>query len=126
MPALTAGRLSAGQILQVSQIYFDADSTNMNPGSFPVVNEIADFLEENPLIVIEGGGHTNNIPPHEFCDQLSTARAKSVASYIVQKGVDPTRVVYKGYGKREPRFSNRTEDGRKRNQRVEIKILRLN
>lgn len=126
LPALTAGRLSAGQTLQVSQIYFDADSTNMNPGSFPVVNEIADFLEENPLIVIEVGGHTNNIPPHEFCDQLSTARAKSVASYIVQKGVDPTRVVYKGYGKREPRFSNRTEDGRRRNQRVEIKILRLN
>ena len=126
LPALTAGRLSAGQTLQVSQIYFDADSIIMNPNSYPVVNEIADFLEENPLIVIEVGGHTNNIPPHEFCDNLSAGRAQSVASYIVEKGVDPTRVVAKGYGKRKPKYSNKTSDGRKRNQRVEIKILRLN
>ena len=126
LPALTAGQLSAGQTLQVSQIYFDADSTRMKETSFPVVKEIADFLEENPLVVIEVGGHTNSTPPHEFCDKLSTGRAKSVAEYIVEQGIDPTRVIYKGYGKRKPRFSNRTSDGRRRNQRVEIKILRLN
>ena len=40
-------------------------------------------------------------------------------------GIDPDRVFYKGYGKRKPLFSNGTEDGRRRNQRVEIKILRL-
>ncbi len=126
LPELTAGRLRAGQTLQVSQIYFDADSTKMKPESFPVVREIAQFLEDNPLVVIEVGGHTNNIPPHEFCDKLSTARAQSVAEYIVDQGVDPNRVVYKGYGKRQPKYANNTEDGRRRNQRVEIKILRLN
>ena len=126
LPELTAGRLSIGQILQVSQIFFDADSTNMNPGSYPVVNEISDFLEENSTIVVEVGGHTNNVPPHEFCDKLSTGRAKSVAEYIVKKGIASERVVYKGYGKRKPKFSNKTADGRRRNQRVEIKILSLN
>ena len=126
LPDLTAGRLRAGQTLQVSQIYFEADSTNMTPDSYPVLNEIAGFLEDNPLVVIEVGGHTNNQPPHEFCDQLSTARAKAAALYIVQQGIDPQRVVYKGYGKREPKYSNATVDGRRKNQRVEVKILRLN
>lgn len=126
MPALTAGRLRAGSTLQVSRLFFEADSTNMTPESFPTLDEIAGFLEENPLVVIEVGGHTNNIPPHEFCDNLSTERAKSVATYIVQKGIDPTRVVYKGYGKRQPKYTNKTRDGRRKNQRVEIKILRLN
>ncbi|MEO1518337.1 MAG: OmpA family protein [Bacteroidota bacterium] len=125
LPALTAGRLRAGQTLQVSQIYFEADSANMTEASFEVLEEIADFLKENPLIVIEVGGHTNNIPPPEFCDRLSTARAKEVATYIVQQGVDGNRVVYKGYGKRKPKYSNRTDDGRRRNQRVEIKVLSL-
>ncbi|GJM33614.1 MAG: hypothetical protein DHS20C18_26150 [Saprospiraceae bacterium] len=126
MPDLTAGRLRAGQTLQVSQIYFEADSTNMTADSYPVLNEIADFLEENPLVVIEVGGHTNNQPPHEYCDNLSTARAKSAALHIVKRGIDPSRVVYKGYGKREPKYSNATSDGRRKNQRVEVKILRLN
>ena len=125
MPALTAGALSQGQTIQVSRLYFEADSTIMTEESYPVLNEIADFLKENPLVAIEVGGHTNNVPPHEYCDQLSSERAKSVALYIAQQGIDPNRLVYKGYGKREPKYSNRTEDGRRRNQRVEIKILRI-
>ncbi|MEL6867401.1 MAG: OmpA family protein, partial [Bacteroidota bacterium] len=125
LPALTAGRLRKGQTLQISQIYFEADSTNMTEESFPVLNEIAKFLNENPLIVVEVGGHTNDVPETAFCDQLSTARAKSVATYIVQQGIDGNRVVYKGYGKRKPKFSNRTAEGRRKNQRVEMKILQL-
>ncbi|MBK8922192.1 MAG: OmpA family protein [Saprospirales bacterium] len=75
--------------------------------------------------MIEIGGHTNSTPPDEFCDRLSTARAKSAADYLIAKGVDPKRVVYKGYGKRNPVASNTTADGRRMNQRVEIKILAL-
>ncbi len=122
-PEITASALREGQTLQVSNLYFDADSTEVRPESYPALDEIADFLKENPLIIIEVGGHTNNIPPHEYCDKLSTERAKSIATYIVQQGVPSDRVFYKGYGKREPKYTNRTEDGRRRNQRVEIKIL---
>ena len=125
MPALTAGALSQGQTIQVSRLYFEADSTNMTEESYPVLKEIAGFLKDNPLVAIEVGGHTNNIPPHEYCDRLSSERAKAVALYIARQGIDPNRLVYKGYGKREPKYSNRTEDGRRRNQRVEIKILRI-
>ncbi len=125
LPALTAGLLRQGQTLQVSNLYFEADSTNMTPESYPALDEIANFLKENPLVVIEVGGHTNNIPPPDFCDALSTARAKAVAAYIVRRGIDSNRVVYKGYGKRKPKYSNNHETGRRKNQRVELKILSL-
>ena len=125
MPALSAGRMRTGQTLQVSNLFFEADSTDMTTESYPALNEIVDFMEESPTVVIEVGGHTNDVPPHEYCDALSTARAKSVADYISSKGIDANRVYFKGYGKRKPKFSNRTADGRRKNQRVEIKILRL-
>lgn len=125
IPELTAGRLSNGQILQVSRIAFEADSTDVLASSYPTLNEIALFLQQNPTVVIEVGGHTNNVPKPEFCDRLSTLRAKSVSDYIVAKGIAEDRVVYKGYGKRKPKYSNNHKEGRAKNQRVEIKILRL-
>ncbi|MEQ8704801.1 MAG: OmpA family protein [Phaeodactylibacter sp.] len=117
--------VSSGQTIQMQKLQFEADSSRIQESVKPLLNEIYIFLNDNPSIVVEIGGHTNNLPPDEYCDQLSTARARAVAEYLVAKGIPSDRVFYKGYGKRKPLFSNRTEDGRRRNQRVEIKILRL-
>jgi outer membrane protein OmpA-like peptidoglycan-associated protein len=125
MKELAGGALRSGQTIQMQKLQFDADSTNLRPDALPILDEIFVFLRDNPTIAVEIGGHTNNLPPAEYCDMLSTARARAVAEYLVQKGIDPERVYYQGYGKRNPLFSNATEDGRRRNQRVEIKILRL-
>lgn len=117
--------VSSGQTIQMQKLQFEADSSRIQEEVKPLLNEIYIFLKDNPSIVVEIGGHTNNLPPDEYCDQLSTARARAVAEFLVGKGIPSDRVYYKGYGKRKPLFSNRTEDGRRRNQRVEIKILRL-
>jgi outer membrane protein OmpA-like peptidoglycan-associated protein len=125
IPELTAENLRSGEIIKLEKIYFQPDSTRMEASSIPTVDELFDFLQENPGIVIEVGGHTNGIPSHEFCDQLSSARAKSVAQYLVDKGIPTSRITYKGYGKRNPVATNATPEGRAKNQRVEIKIVRL-
>ncbi len=125
IPELSATNLRDGEIINLDKIYFQPDSTQMEPGSIPTVDELFEFLEENPSIVIEVGGHTNGIPPHEFCDKLSAARARSVAQYLVDKGLPTSRITYRGYGKRNPIASNATPEGRARNQRVEIKIVRM-
>lgn len=125
IPELTAETLRGGEVIKLEKIYFQPDSTNMDPSSIPTVDELFEFLEENPGIVIEVGGHTNNIPSHEFCDQLSSARAKSVAQYLVDKGLPTNRITYRGYGKRNPIATNSTPEGRAKNQRVEIKIVKL-
>jgi outer membrane protein OmpA-like peptidoglycan-associated protein len=109
----------------MQMLQFDADSTNINTAAGPVLNEVYEFLKDNPGIVIRVEGHTNNVPPDEYCDKLSTARAKSVAEYVVQQGIAGERVYYKGYGKRQPIYSNQTAEGRRKNQRVEIKILEI-
>jgi outer membrane protein OmpA-like peptidoglycan-associated protein len=126
IPELSAENLRDGEIIKLEKIYFQPDSTRMEANSIPTVDELYLFLSENPGIVIEVGGHTNGIPPHDFCDKLSAARAKSVAQYLVDKGIPASRITYRGYGKRNPIASNATPEGRAKNQRVEIKIVRVN
>ncbi|MBK9016683.1 MAG: OmpA family protein [Saprospiraceae bacterium] len=125
IPELSVNNLRSGETIKLEKIYFQPDSTNMEETSRPTLDELYEFLQENPAVVIEVGGHTNGIPSHEFCDQLSSARAKSVAEYLVSKGLPTSRITYKGYGKRNPVASNSTPEGRAKNQRVEIKIVRV-
>ena len=118
-------QLKVGQTLRIEQLYFEADSSVMTQESFAAIDEIHEFLEKNPDVAIEIGGHTNGLPPHEYCDRLSTARAKNIADYLFDKGIARNRISYKGYGKRNPIASNDTKQGRERNQRVEIKIVSI-
>jgi len=119
-------KITVGQTLQINQLYFEADSAVINDRSFAVLNEIYEFLSNNKDVVVEIGGHTNSIPTHEYCDRLSTARAKNVANYLIEKGISASQVQHKGYGKRVPIASNETLAGRARNQRVELKIISMN
>ena len=99
----------------------------LKDNSFTILDDIFLFLDNNEDIEVEIQGHTNGNRgiTHEYCDNLSTSRAKMVASYLATKGIDVERLKFKGYGKRKPIASNRTKEGRTRNQRVEIKILSI-
>jgi outer membrane protein OmpA-like peptidoglycan-associated protein len=124
LPELT-GTLESGQTIRMRLLNFDTDSSALKSDALPMLDELYDFMTEHAAIVIEVAGHTNNQPSDAFADQLSTARAKAVAEYLFAKGVDPKRVQYKGYGKRLPLVPNTSPEGRRTNQRVEIKILRV-
>ncbi len=125
LPDLTLDKLSVGTTLRLEQLFFDADSTVLREENFPILDEIYTFLRANPNVIIEIGGHTNTIPPHEYCDRLSTERAKNVAFYLYNKGITERRIAYKGYGKRNPLTDDKSRVGRQRNQRVELKILSI-
>jgi outer membrane protein OmpA-like peptidoglycan-associated protein len=124
IPELT-GVLESGQTIRMKLLNFDPDSSALKPDALPMLDELYDFMTENKTVAIEIAGHTNNLPSDAFADQLSTARAKAVADYLFAKGVASNRVVYKGYGKKLPLVPNTSLEGRRTNQRVEIKILRL-
>ena len=125
LPLLTAEALQSGKGVRMEKLQFEADSSNINNESKPALNELYQFLYDNPSIVVEIGGHTNGLPEHDYCDSLSRLRAKAVAEYIVQQGIDGKRVYYKGYGKRKPIATNQTSEGRRRNQRVEVRMLEM-
>lgn len=117
--------LKIGQTIEINNLYFAANETEITSTSHAVLNEVYSFMKSYTDVVIEIGGHTNSLPKDEFCDKLSRDRAKSVAKYLVAKGIPASRVQFKGYGKRNPIASNENATGRKKNQRVEIKILSL-
>lgn len=119
--------LAKGQTLKIENLIFRADKSTISRSSFKALNEVYEFLKENDEIKIEIGGHTNGNRgiTHEYCDKLSLARARTVADFLIEKGVDPERITSKGYGKRHPIASNDTRTGKTKNQRVEIKILSL-
>lgn len=117
--------IKKGQTINIEKLFFQADTSAINDDSYPVLEEVYGFLNENRDVIVEIGGHTNNIPDHAYCDKLSMQRAREVANFLVNKGIPLDRVKYKGYGKRKPLVSNKTAMGRKRNQRVEIKILSM-
>ena len=125
IPTLTAEMLSSGEAVRIEKLQFDADSSSIKPQSIPVLDELYLFLYDNPAIVIEIGGHTNGLPDHVYCDKLSKARAKSVAEWIVDRGIAEERVYYKGYGKRNPIATNSTVQGRMKNQRVEVRVVEV-
>jgi len=125
IPELDIAKIRVGQTLQLNKLYFLADSTSITNESYEVLYEIYEFMKENDKVVIEIGGHTNNIPEDEYCNRLSTARAKAVAEFLYDKGITQKRISYKGYGKRKPIASNDSYSGRKKNQRVELKILQV-
>ena len=123
LPQLDISTIEVGQTLRIEELFFEADSSVVTEESFTVLDEIHSFLSSNEGVIVEIGGHTNGIPPHEYCDRLSTDRARNVAEYLYQQGITQEQIVYKGYGKRKPIATNMTKQGRQKNQRVELKIL---
>jgi len=127
LPELDQNKLVVGQTIRITHLYFKADSINLLPDSYKVLNELADYLRAYPKTKIEIGGHTNTIPSVDYCNQLSTARAKSVQQYLISQGITEARLQYKGYGKQNPLipYDKYNKEAKQKNQRVEIKILAL-
>ncbi len=68
-------------------------------------------------------GHTDSVGTRPYNLALSQRRAQSVVEYLVNKGIDPTRLSSQGFGMEKPIASNKTEEGRSQNRRVEMIIL---
>jgi outer membrane protein OmpA-like peptidoglycan-associated protein len=111
-----------GETVVLNNIFFSASESELTPESYPELNRVVAFLKSNPKVSIEISGHTNNSCSEEWCIKLSTQRAKAVYDYVVQKGISPYRLTYKGYGSKKPVASNETAEGKRLNRRVEFTI----
>ena len=76
----------------------------------------------NPALKIDIYGHTDNFGDEEYNYKLSEKRALAVYDYLVDKGIDPSRLSCKGFGSDVPIAGNESEDERGKNRRVEFKI----
>lgn len=115
--------IEVGQSVKINNIFFETGKANLQPASFSELNRVIKFLSENPSIKIEIEGHTDNVGNALKNTALSKARAKSVAAYITDNGIEVTRVSSVGYGSAKPVGENKTPKGKAANRRVEFKIL---
>ncbi len=116
---------TTGARIVLRNIYFDTGSANLRDESQQELDRLYDIMEKSGL-VIEIGGHTDNVGREETNESLSQARAESVMAYVINRGIDAERIQAKGYGESEPIANNETEEGRQENRRVEIKVLSNN
>lgn len=112
-----------GAKMTLENIFFETNSYELEQQSKVELNGLVDFMNENPKVRIEIGGHTDNVGQAAYNQVLSENRARSVHSYLVEMGVDKERLLYKGFGMTQPVADNATEAGRARNRRTEITIL---
>ncbi len=114
-----------GTVVRVlQQVHFAFGTANILPDSFPVLQEVADYLKSNKAIKkMSIEGHTDNKGAPDLNKKLSQARANSVMNWLVQHGIEQGRLEAHGYGMERPIEDNDTEAGRAKNRRVEFKIL---
>lgn len=112
-----------GSSMVLNNIFFDYDRFDLRAESFAELDEVHQFMIQNPLLRIEISGHTDNTGTDSGNRTLSTNRARAVVNYLTSKGIDPKRLVAAGLGASRPRSSNDTDAGRADNRRIEFRIL---
>jgi len=116
--------LQQAMVFTFRNIYFDLNKATLRPESYPVLDSIARMLLENPTVKVEIGGHTDTRGSFTYNLRLSQSRAESVRQYLISRGVEPERLIAKGYGASKPIIKNaRTEAEHEQNRRVEFRIL---
>jgi outer membrane protein OmpA-like peptidoglycan-associated protein len=104
-------------------IFYDFDRASLQDESLTELSMLAKLIALNPTLKIEISSHTDNKGADEYNLRLSQERAQSVVDYLVSKGIDPKRLVAKGYGESLPIAGNESDEGRQQNRRTEFKIL---
>jgi outer membrane protein OmpA-like peptidoglycan-associated protein len=104
------------------QVEFDFDRATLRPNAAATLDEVVQFLQQsqNRALRYEVGGHTSSEGSVRHNDDLSRRRALTVRSYLASHGIEAERLTSRGYGARQPLESNRTNEGRQRNRRVEL------
>ncbi|MEN3041315.1 MAG: OmpA family protein [Bacteroidia bacterium] len=113
-----------GAILRESRIHFKPNSPLLEPSSYALLDQIAEFLKENPQIRLRIHGHTDIGDPNPQHNQrLSEERAINVRQYLIRKGIHPDRLEAVGHGNTQPIADNSTPEGRAQNRRVEFEVI---
>lgn len=114
--------IEVGSVVRINNLFFATAKADLNKDSELELKNVLQFLTKNPTVKIEIQGHTDNVGNDAYNLDLSKRRANTVYNYLIEKGVDKTRIAYKGYGEANPIATNSTDAGKQKNRRVEFKI----
>lgn len=109
-------------------ILFKRGSAQLNPDFADVIQQISPYLKKNPgIIIVSGHADSSPLRGGKYKDNwfLSAERGWNVANYLIENGIEPSRIQVRGYGDTKPVASNETEKGRAKNRRIEMTILKM-
>lgn len=109
--------------IRMNNVFFDFDKSTLRSESRLELDRWVKMLKENPTVILEIAGYTDNVGRDSYNQRLSERRAKAVAAYLEEKGIAPRRLAAKGFGEKKPAATNQTPEGRQQNRRVEVKII---
>lgn len=112
-----------GTKVVLKDLFFATNKTKILPESEQALEDLTQFMQQNPEVRIQIIGHTDSVGKPEFNQRLSEGRANSVRNELLTRGIEPERVEATGKGQTEPIDTNDTEEGRQNNRRVEFVIL---
>ena len=122
-------KIEVGAKIVLKNIFFDFNKATLKPEPEVELDRLFNLLQENPSLIVEIAGHTDNKGSKRYNQLLSEARAKSVVTYLVDKGIDAERLSARGYGEERPIAANElpngkdNPEGRQLNRRTEFEIL---
>ena len=105
-------------------ILFDTGKTSIKFLSEEVLGNIAGILKEYPNSRFNVEGHTDSVGSEKLNQTLSEGRAQAVVDWLVKNGIASSRLVSTGFGESKPLMTNKTRNGRERNRRVEINLIK--
>jgi OOP family OmpA-OmpF porin len=112
-----------GESYRLKGVHFSNATATLTEDSKGVLDEVVRSLNCAAEYNVEIAGYTDAKGGKSYNLKLSKRRAEAVRDYLASKGVAASRLTAKGYGKANPRASNKTRTGREQNRRVEIKLI---
>jgi outer membrane protein OmpA-like peptidoglycan-associated protein len=115
--------IALSQTIVLENVLFGTNKTTLLPASAKELDKLVSEMKRQPGMKVQISGHTDNVGNESANQVLSEGRAKAVVDYLASKGISSHRLSYKGYGSSRPVADNSSEEGRKKNRRVEMKII---
>ncbi|TDI66279.1 MAG: OmpA family protein [Bacteroidetes bacterium] len=101
-------------------IQFEFNSFDITPAHSRQLEKLSDLVDDNPRAVVKIIGHTDNVGSAAYNDKLSAQRSMAVTNYLLDQGVESSRIKTLYYGETQPIHANSTAYGRTQNRRVEF------
>jgi len=123
LQGVTMPPIEKNRTMELRNILFDLDKSSIRPESYRELNRLADFMKENPGVIVQLNAHTDTRGNFYYNIQLSQKRAASVKRYLQQQGIAETRLIAQGFGESFPVVPAAVrEDDHLRNRRVEFSV----
>ncbi|OQB62948.1 MAG: Outer membrane porin F precursor [Bacteroidetes bacterium ADurb.Bin141] len=128
------GFFCQGDVIRIDNIYYDLAKWNIRPDAAKELDKLVEIMKKYPKMEIELGSHTDCRASYKYNMDLSQKRAKSAVEYLVKKGIEASRMIYKGYGESQlinhcecegTRVVPCTEAEHQQNRRTEFKVLKV-